>query len=260
VDNTGIFDQPWPADLDPATVPFKGRTETILRRQGFYDDWSLFNGLTEAVVLSWWNAGSATVEDLRTTGNEAMQIHHETVERRHRIDTDLAAAAREPWALHIWHRDPRFAEYIPKGDATVYDIATSGTTLERRALWERLDDLRAAVEAQAALSLAEAMSEYVDVSGQHGQRLDVLLGVTGLNGHEPITAPDAARVLDVSRQRIEQIVQQMHRRMERARPRYGAWLPQVTVAEQTQWPEQYTETGIEATRSIIDQSTLSRRP
>jgi hypothetical protein len=30
---------------------------------GYFDDWSLFNTLTEAEVLSWWNAGVGTVAD-----------------------------------------------------------------------------------------------------------------------------------------------------------------------------------------------------
>jgi hypothetical protein len=158
VDNARILDSPWPEDLDPADVPFKGRTETVLRRQGFYDDRPLFDSVTATDVLSWWNAGPVTVEDMRTIGNEAIQRHHGTVELRRRIDIDLAYVAREPWALHIWHRDPRFAEFMSKGDSTVYDIATSGAALDLRALWERLDGLKGAVEAQAALSLSEAVS------------------------------------------------------------------------------------------------------
>jgi hypothetical protein len=49
---------------------------------------------------------------------------------RHRIDSDLTASASEPWAPRLWHKDPRFAEYIPKGDATVHDIAMVGTALD----------------------------------------------------------------------------------------------------------------------------------
>jgi hypothetical protein len=102
------------------------------------------------------------------------------------------------------------------------------------------------------LSLPEAVSEYVElVSGQRGQRLDVLLAVTGLNGLDPITSADGARLLMVSRQRIEQIVQQMHRRVDRARPREGAWLPQVSIAEQTKWPNEYTAKAVAETRSLV---------
>ncbi len=198
MDNDLLLDMPWPVDLDPGSVPFEGRTETILRRHGFYDDWSLFNDLAEADAAGWWNAGPVTVEDIRITGNEAIRHHHDTVDLRHRIDTDLVAVALELWARHIWHRDPRFAEFVPKGDSTVREIATSGAALDRRALWDHLNGLRATVEAQAALSLPEAVSEYTEaVSGQHGQRLDVLLAVTGLNGSDAITGVEAGRVLGV---------------------------------------------------------------
>jgi hypothetical protein len=63
VDDALILNSPWPPDLDPATVPFRKRSVTILRRMGFFDDWSLFNSLTEAEVSSWWNAGVGTVAD-----------------------------------------------------------------------------------------------------------------------------------------------------------------------------------------------------
>jgi hypothetical protein len=33
-DDGPILDAPWPPDLDPATVPFRVRTVTILRRKG----------------------------------------------------------------------------------------------------------------------------------------------------------------------------------------------------------------------------------
>ncbi|MDK1018416.1 MAG: hypothetical protein QGD89_03315 [Actinomycetota bacterium] len=250
MDNDLLLDMPWPEDLDPAIVPFAGRTVTVLRRHGFYDDWSLFNDLSEAGAAGWWNVGPVTVEDIRITGNEAIRRHHDTVDLRHRIDTDLAAVVFEPWASHIWHWDPRFGEFVPKGDSTVREIATFGTALDRRALWDRLDDLRGAVEAQAGLSLPEAVADDA-VSGQHGQRLDVLLAVTGLNGLEPITRPEAARRLNVSRARIYQIVNQMNRRLARARPQDGAWLPQIFEAEETHWPNEYREKGIEATRKMF---------
>ncbi len=58
-----LLAQPWPPDLNPATVPFRTRSVTILRRMGLFDDPSLFNTLTEAEVWSWWNAGVGTVAD-----------------------------------------------------------------------------------------------------------------------------------------------------------------------------------------------------
>jgi hypothetical protein len=83
----------------------------------------------------------------------------------------------------VWRHDPRFTRFLPRGDATVSDIATFGSALDRRYLFDRLDGLRTAIDAQAALSLQDAVAEYVGlVSSQHGERLKVLLARTGLNG------------------------------------------------------------------------------
>ena len=57
----------------------------------------------------------------------------------------MAAVAEEPWAKHIWHRDPRFADFLPKVDATGYAIATGGSLEDQRVLWGNLDALRAAL-------------------------------------------------------------------------------------------------------------------
>jgi hypothetical protein len=242
VDSNPILDALWPGDLNPADVPFKGRSETILRRHGFYDDPSLFDSLTVSDAAGWWNAGPATVDDIRSTGNDAIRLHHKTRDLRLRIDTDLSGVAQESWTHHVWYRDPRFAEFVPKGNSTVHDIATSGTAVDRRVLRERLDGLRAAVAQQADLRLGEAVSKYVEaVAEQHGQRLDVLLAVTGFNGRDPIISAEAVRRLNVSRQRISQIVNQLHKRMQAARPLHGPWLPQIRVADQTYWPNGYTQ-------------------
>lgn len=247
-----LLDAPWPPDLDPATVPFNVRTVTVLQRRGLFDDWTRFNDLTEAAVLSWWNAGPVTIVDLRATGNEAIARHHKEADLLRNLEADLAAVAVEPWARHIWYGDPRFAEFVPKDEATVHDIATSGTALDRRMLWEHRTGLGDAVDAQAVLSLSEAVSQYVEViSGQHGRRLDVLLARTGLNGRDPITGIEAGRRLGVSYQRIHQLEQQLLRSRDRASPAAGVWMPQIDDAEQGGWPDSLTDSGIRAIRSLF---------
>ena len=76
MDDTPILDAEWPPDLDPADVPFRTRTVTIPCRVGFFDNPSLSDTLTEAMVLSRANAGPITVTDIGTTGNEAIRRHH----------------------------------------------------------------------------------------------------------------------------------------------------------------------------------------
>lgn len=246
MDNAPILKDPWPADLDPATVSFKQRTVTVLRRRGLLDDWSKFNRLAESDVLSWWNTGAITLEDLRLTGNEAIRRHHDEEGLRRDLDAYMDEVATKPWVRHVWYHDPRFSDFLPKGDATVYDIATSGSALDQRYLWGRHDALQAALDTQAALSLVEA------VSGQHGQRLTALLARTGLGGEDPITGIEAGWMLGVTQQRTSQIVRQLRRRRDLARPPGGEWMPQLDEAEREDWPEQVSSNAREAIREFLD--------
>ena len=250
-----ILDAPWPTDLDPAAVPFKTRTETVLRRAGYYDNPHRFDTLTEAEVMGWWNAGVATVADVRFTGNRAIRRHLEETDERSEMNVALAGVAAEPWAPHIWHRDPRFTHYVPKAGETVEQIAVSGHPIDRRALWGQLDDLRAAMAVQAALSLPDAVANYVEaISGQHGRRLQVLLARIGLNGRDPIYGTTAARMLGVSPARVYQIQDALERHRIRARPPAGVWMPQMAEAERFGWPDDYTDAGIAVTRAFLDVS------
>jgi len=237
VDTAHILIESWPDDLDPAAVPFRTRTVTVLRRRGILTNPTILNDLTTADVKGWWNAGTVTVEDLRTTGNAAIARHRAESHLRQKLAADLADIASQRWAQHIWRLDPRFSEFLPLGTATVYDIATTGTTLEKRQLWEHATQLHRAVQAQGRLSLLEAVSDYVEaISGQHGERLEVLLARTGLNGQEPIAGAQAARQLGVSDQRIHQLVKQLYHARDRAEAPAGVWLPQVQTAETGAWP------------------------
>ena len=158
----------------------------------------------------------------------------------------------EPWASKVWYHDPRFTEFIPKGDLTIHEIATSGPALDRRYLWEHLDTLRSAVEIQTTSSLRTAISRYVEaVSAQQGDRLEVLLARTGLNGQDPTMGVEAGRRLGVSCQRIYQMERQLHRKRDRARPPAGVWLPQIGAAQRSGWPDDFTGVGIEAIRSFF---------
>jgi len=207
---------------------------------GFFDDWTLFTTLTEAEVLSWTTAGVGTVADIRTTGNAAIVNYHG------------GSREGEPWARHIWDRDPRFKEYLPKGGGTVYGIVTSGTDDDRIFLWDNLEALREAVEVQAALTLPVAVSQYVEaISGQHGERLAMLLAVSGLNGLDPISDSEGSRRIGRSRVRVGQLRRRLFVLRDQARPPAGAWMPQVGVAERDGWPSSYTEAGIKATREYF---------
>jgi hypothetical protein len=270
VDDSGILNEPWPPDLDPATVPFRKRTVTILRRLGFFDDPALLNEVTEADVLGWWYAGVKTVADLRDTGNAAIVWYHATAgerqqqaeaeDRRRKVEAvelrrmgdGLRQVAGEPWAAQVWWHDPRFRDLLQRGNGTVRDICLNGTSEERRELWDSLTDLEARVKRLAALPLAEVVAGYVEaISDQHGIRLEVLLAYTGFNGRDPIGGREAAEILGVSRQRVQQISAQLQRNRDRAKPPDGIWMPQVDAAMRDGWPDGYTALGVGAIRVLF---------
>jgi len=259
VTDTLLLDLRWPDDLDPEAVAFLTRTETVLRRSGLYDDPAQFNTLTVAEVAGWESTRPVTIANLRTTAHAAIRRHHQEAGLRSRMDTVLKDVAIELWAPQVWFRDPRFIDHLPKSDATVQEIATTvqeiattGNAIDRRFLFDRLADLRVAIDRQASLSLAGAVAEYVElITGQHGVRLEVLLARTGLDGHDPITAPVAGERLGVTYQRIHQLVQQLEGHRNRAMSSGGIWMPQVDSAAEDGW----TEVAVDCIAAFIAPNT-----
>jgi hypothetical protein len=130
----------------------------------------------------------------------------------------------------------------------VYDIATAASAVDRRFLFDHLDDLRAAIDRQAVMRLDHAIAEYVSlITGQHDERLDVLLARTGLSGDDPITGAEAGRRLGVSYQRIYQLEKQLQGHRNRAMPPGGIWMPQVDSAAKAGW----TETAVDRATAFI---------
>jgi hypothetical protein len=256
VDDSDILNEPWPPDLDPATVPFRVRTVTILRRKGIWDDMTRHDEISECDVFGWWNAGVKTVADTRDTGNAAIAAHHAGApERRRRaaesrrIAGELRQVAEASWTAQVWWREPRFRDLLARGDATVREICLNGSPEEQWYLWGNLADLERRMTQLAATPIGEAVSGYVEaISSQHGIRLDVLLAYTGLNGRDPISGREAGAILGVSSQRVQQISAQLHRNRDRARPPAGIWMPQVDATVRDSWSDGYTALGVGAIR------------
>ncbi len=62
-----ILDEPWPGDLDPARVPFRQRTITVLKGMRLWDDMTRIDELTVDDVAGYWVTGPVTVNDLITS-------------------------------------------------------------------------------------------------------------------------------------------------------------------------------------------------
>ena len=247
-----ILEALWPPDLDPETAGFRVRTVTILRRMGIWDDMIRLDDISEANVLSWYTAGVKTVADLRDTGNAAIAAHHAGAPERERqavesrwIAGELRELAGESWTAEVRGRDPRFRDLLPHRVVTVREICLKEGSVEQRHLWDNLADLKARMQRFASLPLTEAVASYIEaISSQHGIRLEVLLAYTGLGGRDPMSGREAAEILGVSSQRVQQISAQLQRNRDRARPPAGIWMPQVDAAITDGWPDGYTTAAI----------------
>ena len=221
----GILAEPWPGDLDPARVPFRQRTITVLKGMGVWDDMTQIDERTVDDIAGYWVTGPVTVNDLITSGNEAIEWHHNQPAR-------LKQVTRDDWTRQVWRRDLRFDDLLPDVDATVHDIATSGHHSDQRHLLKTLPKLRNRLDEFAGESRDEALIRYVSTNtGQSRQRTTRLLQSLGLL--EPhISGSEAGRQLGVSPQRIYQLVGQIRHRIEQAQPPNGAapWLPQDPTA------------------------------
>ena len=224
----GILAQPWPGDLDPSRVPFRQRTITVLKGMGLWDDMTRIDHLTIDDVAGYWVTGPVTVNDLITSGNEAIEWHHNQPARLEQVTTD-------GWTRQVWRRDLRFGDLLPDVDATVHAIAISGHHSDQRSLLKTLPKLEKRLDEVARESRDEALIRYVSANtGQSRQRTTRLLQSLGLL--EPtITGSEAGRQLGVSPQRIYQLVGQIRHRIEQAQPPGDAigWLPQDPSAMQS---------------------------
>jgi len=221
----GILAQAWPSDLDPARVPFRQRTITVLKGMRLWDDMTRIDERTVDDIAGYWVTGPVTFNDLITSGNKAIEWHHNQPARLEQVTTD-------DWTRQVWRRDLRFGDLLPDVDATVRDIAISGHHSDQRFLVKTLPELQKRLDEYGRESRDAALIRYVSANtGQSRQRTTRLLQSLGLL--EPtITGSEAGRQLGVSPQRIYQLVGQIRHRIEQAQPPNGArpWLPQDPTA------------------------------
>jgi hypothetical protein len=234
-----MLDQPCPEDLDPAHAGFKTWTITILRRHGYWDDPTRLDTLTADGFLAIETAGPTVLADLVEKGNAAIAWHESLPpgeRRRHSVVVRWDASERRKlrrladrkWAHQVWRRDPRFVDLLPNVDATVAEIATSGTVDDQKELLRDLpllQDRLAYYRSQQGESLRVFVS---GIAGQTGTRLEVLLAMAGFI-QPRITQKEGARRLGVSRSRTQQLVKQLWRAWDKAAPPSAVWQLQKRV-------------------------------
>jgi hypothetical protein len=245
------LNHPWPPDLHPAEAGFKTWTETILRRAGYWDDPTRLDDLTADEFLRIETAGTTTLADLIDRGNAAIASHENQTDRSgHSIiivqwgsqeQTRLVRLTRSRWPHQVWGKDPRFADLLPKADQTVAEIATNGETDDQKELYRRLPHLRDRLGYYRSRR-DESLRVFVSgITGQTGERLEVLLAMVGFI-QPRITQKEGARRLGVSRSRTQQLLGQLWRAWDKAAPPSGVWQLQ-------EWADQVRSSGLSRRRS-----------
>jgi hypothetical protein len=228
-----LLNRPWPEDLDPAAAGFKTWTFTILRRHGYWDDPTQLDTLTADELLAIETAGPVVLTDLVENGNAAIAWHENLPpeqRRRHsgaiKWNTEerrrLRRLTDRKWAHQVWRRDPRFVDLLPKVDATVAVIATGGSIDDQKALLRNLPVLQDRLRYYRGRR-EESLRTFVSgITGQTGERLEVLLAMAGF-AQPRMTQKEGARRLRVSRPRTQQLVGQLWRAWDKAAPPAGVW-------------------------------------
>ncbi len=200
-------------------MPFATRTVTVLQREGVWADMTRLDDVEAADAVDWWYSGHQTIDDLTTTGNDAIAWHHNE-------GLELVAFADEEWTHQIWRRDRRFADLLPATYATVAEVCVAGSHLHQRQIWVALSALRPRMFVLGTERDDEALRRYVGaVTGKTGDRLVAIMRVNGLED-PPLLRVAAAAWLGVSGVRVTQLARKMRMWIDRATPPAGVWMPQ----------------------------------
>jgi len=171
--------------------------------------------------------------DLVEKGNAAIARHEDLPpeqRRRHSVIIRWDAVDRlklrrlvdRKWAHQVWRRDPRFTDLLPNVDATVAEIATSGAVDDQKFLLRNLPLLQDRLRYYRGRR-DESLRVFVSgITGQTGDRLEVLLAVAGFT-QPRISQTEGARRLGVVPQRMHQLLGQLWRAWDKAAPPAGAW-------------------------------------
>jgi hypothetical protein len=244
-------DHPWPADLDPGSVPWRARTRNRLINGGVLDQPGKLSDLTLGELSRIPQLGPIGILDCLAT-LEAAEVH---LASRTGIpampgDTGELIAPRSPdgaevllaaldcdWIDKVSREDPRFAKLLPPIQGTVFDAIdglTSGVRTDSEAvgvvgaLAAAIPSVQAEAERIAALPIEEALKELVaELLGSQDARVDALLERLNWSGKaHRVTLEEAGRVAAITRERVRQLEKRIKERVADRR----LYLPQLDRA------------------------------
>jgi len=221
-----VADGAWPPESQMPQIPWPTRVHNALERAGLRTS-SRIRDLTYGQLMSMSSIGMksvlefATIADILTSAPPPPTFD----EKGQQMLTDVAD---EDWADRVAGDDPRFRDVLPAYPGTISQLIDEAMNNPEsqlaHAMAESLPQVHARVEEIAAEPIDIAVRRLLASLGASDRDVNVVVARYGWGGHQPRTLADVGKPLNLTRERVRQIVQKWSERLK------GAYLPQVEKA------------------------------
>ena len=221
-----VFEEGWPAAIDPSEVAWPTRVGNALTRHQLLDRGRL-ERITYGELLGLPAMGIKSVLDFAAIAEVLAGGGGADVVDQGSIDA-LTAAADEDWANRLRADDPRFRDVAPVyvgSLAGLFEDALSNPNGARaHALAGSLEDIRIRAAEIAAEPLDLAFERVLRSVGSTERQVEIVKARLGWNEVGPITLQEVGDQFDLTRERVRQVTAKVLDRLT------VTYLPQLEVA------------------------------
>jgi hypothetical protein len=220
-----VLDGTWPADLDPADVPWPRRVRTSLERADLIDPKRL-QFVTYGELLAIPAMGVKTVLEFAAMADAVVSAPSRTLDEVTR--NSLLQAAETGWAERVQAADPRFRDVVPPFAGTLAELFEDALTdPEGPRAWaiaEALPQIRERVKDIGAEPIDLALTRLLKSLGVSDRNSAIVRRRLGWTGRPPLSLRETGHAFNLSGESVRQIEGRVRKRIDRT------YLPQIQRA------------------------------